>query len=458
MKIRRSISIIIVTGSFLLLVVALIRMNHQEEVYHSIHKDVLTVRSPNYQEEKEDPEPVEVEKPHPALAGMVGKNTSFFDLMSKGGISAHMIDRITRKSKEVFNFRKIYPGQHYQLYTDSLGNFKRLEFAINDESYIEVELKEDDIQVERQFYPFKVEEKIASGIIKSSLFATIKQQSIPTEVGMKMVDIYAWDIDFFTDLRKNDYFKVIYEEKTRFDGLKKIGRITAAEFNTKGQSHYAFLFEGGNNPADYYDKNGNSLRKQLLKAPLSYSRISSSYSRRRYHPVLHRYMPHYGIDYAAPPGTPVMSTGDGTVIVASYRRGNGNYVKISHNSNYITYYLHLSRFGRGITRGAKVKQGQVIGYVGSTGYSTGPHLDYRVKKRGRFINPRLLELPPAEPVKSKEMPDFLALREKYIEKLGEIAINQTHRKTYYASEDKGDAGDNQHTRTSSPTTKHSTSN
>jgi murein DD-endopeptidase MepM/ murein hydrolase activator NlpD len=458
MKINRSISITILAGSFILLVVAVMRINHHGEVYDSTNKDILTVRSPNQGGEKEEQEPVEVEKPRPALAGMVGKNSSFFDLMSKGGISASMIDHITRKSKKVFNFRKIYPGQHYQLYTDSLGNFKRLEFAINDESYIEVELKEDDIQVKRQSYPFEVEEKIASGMIKSSLFATIKQQSIPMEVGMKMVDIYAWDIDFFTDLRKNDYFRVIYEEKTRFDGLKKIGRITAAEFNTKGKSHYAFLYEGDDKMADYYDKSGNSLRKQLLKAPLSYSRISSSYSRRRYHPVLHRYMPHYGIDYAAPPGTPVMSTGDGTVIVASYRRGNGNYVKLRHNSNYITYYLHLSKFARGITRGAKVKQGQVIGYVGSTGYSTGPHLDYRVKKNGRFVNPRLLELPPAEPVKAEEMQYFLALRERYIEKLGEIAINQERRETYYASEGKGSPWESQNSRNPSLTTKHSTSN
>jgi murein DD-endopeptidase MepM/ murein hydrolase activator NlpD len=204
--------------------------------------------------------------------------------------------------------------------------------------------------------------------------------------------------------------------------LKKIGRIITAEFNTQGQSHYAFLFDNEEEFADYFDEDGRSLRKQLLKAPLSYTRISSSFSHRRYHPVLHHFSPHLGIDYAAPTGTPVMSTGDGTVIKASRTRANGNYIKVRHNQNYITYYLHLSRFAKGIRGGAKVKQGQVIGYVGSTGYATGPHLDYRVKKNGRFVNPRRIKLPPAKPVSEENMARFLELRDRWLVELHGIPI------------------------------------
>ncbi|MCK4236126.1 MAG: M23 family metallopeptidase, partial [Candidatus Krumholzibacteria bacterium] len=287
------------------------------------------------------------------------------------------------------------------------------------------------LSAERKGYHFEVENKTVSGMITHSLFSSLQEQSIPLELGAKMSDIFAWDIDFFTDLRKYDYYRVIYEEKTRFDGLKKIGSIIAAEFNTQGKSHYAFLFENEEGFCDYFDDNGKSLRKQLLKAPLSYTRISSSFSRRRYHPILHHYAPHLGLDYAAPMGTPVMSTGDGVVIKASRTRANGNYIKIRHNQNYITYYLHLSRFAKAIKYGAKIKQGQVIGYVGSTGYSTGPHLDYRVKRNGRFVNPRSIKLPPAKPVSETNMASFLELRELYLTQLQEIPI-EDQRTEHYA--------------------------
>ena len=210
--------------------------------------------------------------------------------------------------------------------------------------------------------------------------------------------------------------------------------MIAAEFNTQGESHYAFLFENEESMPDYFDFDGKSLRKQLLKAPLSYTRISSNFSRRRYHPVLHHYSPHLGIDYAAPAGTPVQATGDGTVMVATRNKANGKYVKIRHNNNYISYYLHLSRFGPGVKSGVKVKQGQVIGYVGSTGYATGPHLDYRIKKNGRFVNPRSLKLPPANPVSEVKMADFVALRDRLISSLSRVPIEDSRTRHYVDSD------------------------
>jgi len=376
---------------------------------------------------------IEVKEEKPTYEGVVEKRSSFFETMLSCQMDPKEIHLIEKATKKVYDLRRIYPGQVYELFTDPEGRFRKLRFSINDEYYLLVERDSSGFHAEKLRYPYKTIVKSASGMIEQSLFASLEKQNLPIELGLQLSDIFAWDIDFFTDIRKNDYYRIIYEEKEREDGLKKVGRILAAEFNTKGKSHYAFLFENENGYADYYDENGRSLRKQLLKAPLTYTRISSNFSRRRFHPVLHHYAPHLGIDYAAPAGTPVMATGDGVVITASRTRANGNYIKIRHNSTYITYYLHLSRFARGIRKGVHVKQGQVIGYVGATGYATGPHLDYRVKKNGRFVNPRTLKLPPAKPVNPEKIDAFLAMRDNMIEELNNIPIVDW-RTEHYASE------------------------
>ena len=421
MKTDKFRSLLIIIGTLSVLIVLLLRSGADRT-----EEERITVLSPDSVFEVPA-------SPEPTYAGTVGKNSSFFDLMLACDLTPQEIKDIERKTKSVYDFRRIYPGQEYELYTGSEG-LEKLTFAISDEHFIEVVKNDGEIAAERKEYPFDVVHRTASGIITHSLFVSLQEQKIPLELGAKMSDIFAWDIDFFTDVHKNDYFRLIYEEKTRNDGLVKIGKIIAAEFNTRGESHYAFLFENEEGFADYFDAEGKSLRKQLLKAPLSYSRISSSFSRRRYHPVLHHYSPHLGIDYAAPAGTPVMATGDGTVMTATRNRANGKYVKIRHNNNYISYYLHLSRFGKGIKSGIKVKQGQIIGYVGSTGYATGPHLDYRVKKNGRFVNPRSLKLPPAKPVSEENMGAFASLRERFIVALGGIPINDLRTQHYVTGE------------------------
>jgi len=371
-------------------------------------------------------------KLEPDACGTVSKRSSFFELMLSCGLTPVKIHEIEKATRKVYNLRRIYPGQRYELYKDATGEFKKLKFIINDEYYLLVKRDSSGIHAEKVKFPYRTITKKASGIITQSLFSSLEKQNLPIELGLQLSDIFAWDIDFFTDIRKNDYYRIIYEERIREDGLRKTGRIIAAEFNTQGKSHYAFLFENEEGFADYFDENGKSLRKQLLRAPLTYTRISSNFSRRRYHPVLHHYAPHLGVDYAAPAGTPVMATGDGVVITASRTRANGNYIKIRHNSNYITYYLHLSRFAKGIRKGARVKQGQVIGYVGATGYATGPHLDYRVKKNGRFVNPRTLKLPPAKPVRAEKREEFAQLKEQLIQNLRTIPIDDW-RTTHYAS-------------------------
>jgi murein DD-endopeptidase MepM/ murein hydrolase activator NlpD len=302
--------------------------------------------------------------------------------------------------------------------------------------FLDITAKNDTVTAQRRFYPFEIHRRTAYGIITHSLYESIAKNNFSFEMASNLNNIFRWDIDFFHDLRPNDYYRLIYEEKEidnpyRKEKISKIKSILAAEFNCSGKKHYAFLFKNeGDKYPDYYNEEGNSLRKQLLKAPLNFTRISSRFSKRRYHPILHHYMPHLGIDYAAPKGTPVQSAGNGTVIKASKTRGNGNYIKIRHNSNYISYYLHLSKFAKGIKYGTKVTQGQVIGYVGSTGYSTGPHLDYRIKKNGHFVNPRELKLPPAKPVADSIMQKFALLKDKYLTELNTIAISENSSKKY----------------------------
>lgn len=391
-----------------------------------------------------DPIPSPPRAPTPDIAGTVKKNSSFHDIMIAAGATPLEVIEIAKAAKPVYDFRRIRPGQQYEIYRSPAGAIDRIVFSLDHLRYVDVSVSDSAIAAEQSEYPSRTAIREASGIITSSLFASMIEQGISEELGNRLVDIFAWDIDFFTDIRKGDFWRVIYEERTMLGGPAadrgaQIGPVVAAEFNTSGRSRRAFRFENEEGFPDYFDEEGRSLRKQLLRAPLEYARISSSYSRKRFHPVLHRYAPHLGIDYAAPTGTPVMSTGDGTVITASRTRANGNYVKIRHANDYISYYLHLSRFGKGIKSGAKVRQGQVIGYVGATGYATGPHLDYRVKKAGRFVNPRSLDLPPADPVSPERMAEFKAACETMLAAIGRIPVRDP-RGEYYAGADASDEG------------------
>ncbi len=359
----------------------------------------------------------------PDYAGIVGRNMSFFDLMRQCGLDPPSIDWIQKAVRNVYDFRKIYPGQHYEVYTADDGSIEKMKFSTSDESYIHIDIKDGEISAEKKDYEFTTNLRTASGVIKSSLYEALDAADAPQDIGDALVNIFAWDIDFHHELQKGDYFRMIYEEKVRFDGLTKTGRVLAAELYARGRSYYAFLYPGDNGKPDYFDEAGKSLRKQLLKAPVPYARISSGFSHRRFHPVLHHYAPHLGVDYAAPYGTPVMSAGDGTVIDASRTSANGKCVKVRHANGYVTYYLHLSRFARGVFAGAHVAQGQTIGYVGSTGISTGPHLDYRVAKNNVFVNPRSISLPPANPISRASMAAFIDLRDKHLARLTRVGVD-----------------------------------
>ena len=361
----------------------------------------------------------------PDFAGIVSRNTSFFDLMVKCGLDAPSIKLIEKAVRNVYDFRRIYPGQRYEVYAADDGSIESMQFSVGDTSYIDINFKDGDISAEKKDYEFSTVLKTASGTISNSLYVTCKEQGIPPEIFDQLANtIFPWDIDFLNEIQRGDFFRVIYEERTRFDGMKKIGRIVAAEFFTQGRSHYAFMFKNEDGRPDYYDENGKSLRKQLLRAPLPISRITSNFSTRRFHPVLHHYAPHLGVDFAAPVGTPIMATGDGAVIETGRNHANGNYIKLRHTNGYTTYYLHLSRFAKGMQPGTRVRQGEVIGYVGSTGYATGPHLDYRVMKGNVFVNPRKISLPPAKPVTSANMASFIDLRDRHLARLSSVRVGE----------------------------------
>ena len=265
--------------------------------------------------------------------------------------------------------------------------------------------------------PLTVERRKAEFTITSSLWQAISSQDLPIELALELSEIYAWTINFFA-LQPGDSVRVLYDEQFVEDSRIGIGRIYAAHFYHGKRWLPAYYLDAGK-ASGYYDAEGNSLRKTFLKAPLNYKRISSHFTYARKHPVYHVVRPHTGVDYAAPAGTPVVALGDGMVTFKAYKGGGGNTIKIRHNSTYETGYLHLSKYAKGLKVGQYVKQGEVIGYVGSTGASTGPHLDFRVWKHGTPVNPLTLESPSAEPVPAELRQAYDSIATHY----NEILVN-----------------------------------
>ncbi len=339
------------------------------------------------------------------VEGSIRNGEFFSTLMTRLGASQGDIYALDAKSKGVFDMRQIKVGYHYHAYyapgePDTLAyvvyekdNASYVVFSLRDSLSVQVFEKDiskvvDYVEVEIQY----------------SLWQDIIDAGAPALLAVSLADIYAWSIDFF-GLQKGDSFKAVYE-KTMCDGeILEVERVLYAEFRHGGDSFKAYWFDNGTGNY-YWNEKGESMRKAFLRAPLSYTRISSGFTYSRRHPITRKVRPHTGIDYAAPTGTEVMSIGDGVVVYKGYKRAEGNMVKIKHNSVYTSAYLHLSRYGKGLNVGDRVRQGQVIGYVGSTGYSTGPHLDFRIWKNGTPINPLKMESPPAEPLAEADMPAF----------------------------------------------------
>lgn len=350
----------------------------------------------------------------------VGSGEYLSTILSRFGIGLGTIDTIARNSKPVFDVRKIREGNNYSIF-QSRDSLKTAVYFVYENSPIHYTVFElfDTLRVYAGQKDVKYVVKSAQGVIESSLWNTMKANDIDPQLALNLSDVYAWTIDFF-GLQKGDRFRVIYDEIYVDSVAIGINNIYAAEFDHYEKEIFAIRFSS-NDTVGYYNENGENLQKEFLKAPLKFSRISSGFSGGRMHPVLRIVRPHHGVDYAAAKGTPVMSIGEGTVIQKGWAGGGGNSIKVRHNSVYTTQYMHLSGYADGIYQGARVRQGQVIGFVGSTGLSTGPHLDFRVYKGGSAINPLTLESPPAKPVDPKYMAQYTVLKDSLIRDLQKIA-------------------------------------
>jgi murein DD-endopeptidase MepM/ murein hydrolase activator NlpD len=351
--------------------------------------------------------------------GIVESGQHLSSVLSKFGVNLGTIDTIARNAKPVFDVRKIRQGNKFAIFqtTDSTVKSKYFVYENSPILYTVFELF-DSLRVYQGEKEVSYKLKSAQGIIESSLWNAMKSSNLDPMLALKMEEVYAWTVDLF-GLQKGDRFKLIYDEIYVDSTSIGINIIHAAQFDFYGKELFAFRFEK-NDSTGYYNEKGENLQKQFLKAPLKFSRISSGFSSGRMHPILRIVRPHHGVDYAAPKGTPVMSIGEGIVVSRGWSGGGGNTVKIKHNSVYSTVYMHLSGYADGIHQGARVRQGQVIGFVGSTGLSTGPHLDFRVYKGGSAVNPLTIESPPAKPVDEKYIPEYTILKDSLLRDLQKI--------------------------------------
>jgi murein DD-endopeptidase MepM/ murein hydrolase activator NlpD len=337
--------------------------------------------------------------------GELKPNESLYLSLLRKGLSYRLIHQLTSALKGKFDLRKSLPGDSYTLLAtpDSV-----LSFAYQKGMQEKCTVRWESGEMKTVVTPLELGCMIQSvqGEIESSLWLSMMDECESPELIMKLTEVFEWEIDFLTEPRQGDTFRLIFEEYRKDGNFIKYGQILAAEYKRGDRTHRAVMYRSPEGRKSYFDPAGKSVRKTFLKSPLNYRRISSRFSYRRFHPVFRRYQPHLGVDYAAPRGTPVVASGDGTVIHTGWKKGFGKIVEIRHPNGFVTSYGHLSRFARGIRRGRQVRQKDLVGYVGNTGCSTGPHLDYRVKANGRYVNPLRMVAPPVDPVKEEHMADF----------------------------------------------------
>ena len=350
-------------------------------------------------------------------SGHIKRNGFLSEILLKHGVSMQEIDQALKNSRSVFDVRKIRSGNNYILFCDR-DSIARARYFVyeHDPTTCYVFSFNDSLNITPFKKAIRSEIRYSSGTIETSLWDAMVNGGLHRELVGKMSEIFAWTVDFF-GLQKGDNFKVVYEEFFIDGKSLGAGRIYGAQFNRTGSTITAipFIQDG---KESYFDIDGNSLRKAFLKAPLEFSRISSHFSSARMHPILRIIRPHYGVDYAAPIGTPVKAIGDGRVTAATNEGGSGRMVRIQHNSVYATGYMHLSRFGDGIAPGKIVKQGDIIGYVGSSGLSTGPHLDFRFYMNGSPVDPLKVDAPPVEPISEVNKPKFEKIKLVVLNLLG----------------------------------------
>jgi murein DD-endopeptidase MepM/ murein hydrolase activator NlpD len=349
----------------------------------------------------------------------------FNALLEAMGINAWTASRITAAAQPVFNFRQVRAGNQLSVGRSVFGDLRAVRYRIDADRVLWIAPRGDSFHSEIQTIPSQTQTTGVSGEIRGSLFESVIEAGEKAELAMRLAEIFGYDLDFYTDPRPGDTFRVVVEKKTFTDGsVSSYGRILAAEYKNEGRAYRAVLFHDASGRPAYYTPEGKSMKKAFLHSPLKFAApISSHFSTHRFHPILKQTRPHLGIDFAAPTGTPVQTIGDGRVIWAGPKGGAGNLVEIQHNNGYSTYYMHLSRVL--VRSGQRVEQGQRIGQVGMTGLATGPHLDFRIQRAGQFLNFERLPLPPSGPVEKREWSEFAATRDRALMQMAPRPSQQT---------------------------------
>lgn len=328
---------------------------------------------------------------------LIRRSENLASIFSELGYSQDIVNTAMNRARGVLDLRRVVAGKPLLLYYNSIDDEvpSHIIYEQNLSEFVIFDMI-GDINVRTGTKEVTIQTRSAEGVIDGSLYMTLVNQGVTPTLATELSEVFAWQIDFYR-IQRGDSFRVIFEENV-IDGVPtSINRIIAAYFRHAGRDFYAIYYEQ-NGRGDYFDLEGESMRKAFLRAPLEYTRISSRFTNRRFHPILRRNIPHHGTDYAAPTGTPIRAVGDGVILRAAYDNANGNYVKIRHNGTYETGYLHMSRIAPGVRVGTSVKQGQIIGYVGSTGLATGPHLCYRFWVNGRPADPHRIDFPSSNPV------------------------------------------------------------
>lgn len=333
------------------------------------------------------------------------------DALGSLGFEPLEAHQVAKEVEKYADLKKLRPQDRYAAFIDEDSNLQGFQVTLVGQGKVAVRRGSSGEWV-GSWEPFvrTIEVRSIAGELSGFLEESLQLAGGEAQLAYLMSDVFQWDLDFNRDLRMGDRFEVLYETVLLDGEYSGPGEILAVIYENLGRKLEAYRF--GEKPS-YYDGNGRPLRKMFLRSPLRYSRVTSSFSHRRFHPVLKRYQPHYGVDYGAPTGTPVRATANGVVTSAGWKGGGGKTVEVRHPNGYLTAYLHLSRYAAGITPGRPVTQGQVIGYVGSTGLSTASHLDYRIRRDGKWINPQTLKSDPAEPIPEAQLPAFVAERDRF---------------------------------------------
>lgn len=338
------------------------------------------------------------------MNGVIGRGDTVGGIL-QAWLTAQEISELDNVCKSVYSLRRVKQGQAYAVHSQD-GDFASFEYEIDNDSRLLVTRCDSGFSAEKLDIEYEIRLHRVEGEIKSSLFQAMSDAGETPILAAQLAGVFAWEINFIRDLRVGDRFSLLVEKRYRDGEFKDYGKLLAASFINQSDKYEAFLFRDDDGNSQYFSRDGQSMRRAFLKAPLSYTRISSGYTNRRLHPVTMDWKAHPAIDYAAPTGTPVKSVGKGKIIFMGNSKSAGNYITVEHMNGYQTMYLHLNGFAKGLSKNSKVAQGQVIGFVGQTGYATGPHLDFRMKKDGAYLNPLGVLSPRETPVSKDELPAY----------------------------------------------------